>query len=175
MPAPPTARTGTRPGDDLLVLYEIPLFRRDEPILPWEMVGRVRRRQEAGEVRVRSAAQVDRVLGAPLVRLPDAVPVEELPEDRAHTLLTTLNRPEPGDEERAEAESLLVGFLYLREGRMRLYVRHRDEPEVVACDVRLAEAGPAVIAEVFSRSQERELYADPGDDPHCAAVVDLTH
>ncbi len=103
------------------------------------------------------------------------VPWEEHLEDRAHTLLTTLNRPAPSHEEREDAPSLLVGFLYLGEGRMRLYVRHQDDPDVVGCDVRLAEAGPAVIAGIFPRSQERELFEEPGDDPHCAAVVKLIH
>ncbi len=173
----PTARIAlgdrTATVDDLLVLHEIPLFRRDEPILPRETVGRVR--HAAGEAHVRPAARTECVLGAPLVRLPDAVPADELSEDRAHALLTTLNSPAPSVEEREDAESLLVGFLYLRGGRMRLYVRHRDEPGVVACDVVLAQVGPAVIAEVFSRSQEGELHTDPGDDPHCVGVVDLGH
>ncbi|MEU2774482.1 hypothetical protein ABZ646_16460 [Streptomyces sp. NPDC007162] len=35
--------------------------------------------------------------------------------------------------------------------------------------------GPAVIAEVFSRSQERELFEEPENDPHCTAVLGLTH
>lgn len=158
---------------DLLTIYEIPLFRQDEVLSPWEAVSRVR--HEAGEVRFYSGGQVDNVLGTPLIRLSEDVPGEERLEDRAHTLLTTLNCPAPSYEEREEAESLLVGFLYLGEGRMRLYVRHKADPDVVACDVRLAEAGPAVIAEVFSRSQERELFEEPENDPHCAAVVDLTH
>jgi hypothetical protein len=159
--------------DDLLTIYEIPLFRQDEALLPWEAVSRVR--HEAGEVRFYSGGQVDNVLGTPLIRLSREVPAEELPEDRAYTLLTTLTCPAPGYEEREKAESLLVGFLYLSAGRMRLYVRHQDAPGVVACDVRLAEAGPAVIAEVLSRSRERELFEEPGDDPHCTAVLDLTH
>ncbi|MEV5957702.1 hypothetical protein AB0M11_28715 [Streptomyces sp. NPDC051987] len=158
---------------DLLTIYEIPLFRQDEVLLPWEAVSRVR--HEAGRVRFYSGGQVDHVFDAPLIRLAEEVPAEELPEDRAHMLLTALNCPVPGYEEREKAESLLVGFLYLSKGRMRLYVRHQGDPDAVACDVRLAEAGPAVIAEVFSRSRERELYEEPEDDPHCTAVLDLTH
>ncbi|MFI6856798.1 hypothetical protein [Streptomyces sp. NPDC050416] len=77
-----------------------------------------------------------------------AVPGEERLEDRVHTLLTPLNCPAPGYEE-------------------------RERPS--HCDVRLAEAGPAVIAEMFSRSQKRELFEGPEDDPHCTAVLDLTH
>ncbi|MGW3131393.1 hypothetical protein [Streptomyces sp. NPDC001123] len=158
---------------DLLTIYEIPLFRQDEVLLPWEAVSRVR--HEAGEVHFYSGGQVDHAFDAPLIRLAEEGPGEELPEDRAHTLLTALNCPVPGYEEREKAESLLVGFLYLSEGRMRLYVRHQSDPDVVACDVRFSEAGPAVIAEVFSRSQERELFEEPQDDPHCTAVLDLTH
>ncbi|MEW2303914.1 hypothetical protein AB0958_28780 [Streptomyces sp. NPDC006655] len=159
---------------DLLTIYEIPLLhRQEEVLLPWEAVSRVR--HEAGEVRFYSGGQVDHVFGTPLIELSEEVPGEDLLEDRAHTLLTALNCPVPGYEEREKAESLLVGFLYLSEGRMRLYVRHQGDPEVVACDVRLAEAGPAVIAEVFSASRERELFEEPGDDPHCTAVLDLTH
>ena len=158
---------------DLLTVYEIPLFRQDEVLLPWEAVSRVR--HEAREVRFYSGGQVDHVFDTPLIRLSEEAPGEELLEDRAHTLLTALSCPAPGYEEREKAESLLVGFLYLSAGRMRLYVRHQGAPDVVACDVRLAEAGPAVIAEVFSRSQERELFEEPEDDPHCTAVLDLTH
>ncbi|MEU5308745.1 hypothetical protein [Streptomyces sp. NPDC021562] len=158
---------------DLLTIYEIPLFRQDEVLLPWEAVSRVR--HEAGEVRFYSGGQVDHVLDTPLIRLAEDAHDEELPEDRAYSLLTALNCPAPGYEEREKAESLLVGFLYLREGRMRLYVRHQGDPDVVACDVRLSEAGPAVIAEVFSRSRERELFEEPEDDPHCTVVLDLTH
>ncbi|MFD4501408.1 hypothetical protein [Streptomyces sp. NPDC058457] len=130
---------------DLLTIYEIPLFQQDEVLLPWEAVSRVR--HEAGEMRFHSGGQVDHVLGTPLIRLPENVPGEERLEDRAHTLSTTLNCPAPSYEEREKAESLLVGFRYLSEGRMRLYVFHQGDPDVVACDVRLAEAGPAVIAE----------------------------
>ncbi|MFF3911574.1 hypothetical protein ACFYZJ_37865 [Streptomyces sp. NPDC001848] len=180
LPAPhrsPAVRiaVGGRRADvrDLLTVHEIPLFREDEVLGPWEAVSRVR--HTAGGVRFSSSDQVDIVFGAPLIRLVEDVPGEEHLEDRAHALLTTLTWPAPGYEEREKAPSLLVGFLYLGEGRMRLYVRHQDDPDVVGCDVRLAEAGPAVIAEVFSRSQERELFEEPGDDPHCAAVVDLTH
>ncbi|MCH5674747.1 hypothetical protein [Streptomyces gilvus] len=158
---------------DLLTIYEIPLFQPDEVLLPWEAVSRVR--HEAGEVRFYSGGQVGTVLDTPLIRLSEEVPGEERLEDRAHALLTALNCPAPGYEERKKAESLLVGFLYLSEGRMRLYVRHQGDPDVVGCDVRLTEAGPAVIAEVFSRSQERELLEEPEDDPHCTAVLDLTH
>ncbi|MFD4975770.1 hypothetical protein [Streptomyces sp. NPDC058424] len=164
------------PGTDvrgLHALYEIPLVRDDEVLSPWEAVDRVR--HEAGAPRLPSADHSDTVLGTPLTRLVEDVPGEERPEDRAHALLTTLNRPAPSDEEREQAESLLVGFLYLPEGRMRLYVRHQDDPDVVGCDVRLTEAGPAVIAEVFPRSRERELFEEPGDDPHCAAVMNLIH
>lgn len=142
-------------------------------LTPWQAVSRVR--HEAGELRFYSGDEVDTVLGAPLIRLAEEVPYQERLEDRAHALLTTLNRPAPGDEEREKAPSLLVGFLYLGEGRMRLYVRHQGGPDVVGCDVRLEEAGPAVISEVFSRAQERELFGEPEDDPHCTAVVDLTH
>ncbi|MET7290261.1 hypothetical protein [Streptomyces sp. NPDC005573] len=159
--------------DDLLTIYEIPLFQHDEVLLPREAVSRVR--HEAGEVRFYSGGQVGNVLDTPLIRLSEDVPCEERLEDRAHTLLTALNCPAPGYEEREKAESLLIGFLYLSEGRMRLYVRHQGDPDVVGCDVRLAEAGPAVIAEVFSRSQERELFEEPENDPHCTAVLDLTH
>lgn len=158
---------------DLLTIYEIPLFQQDEPLLPWEAVSRVR--HEAGEVRFYSGSQVGNVLDTPLIRLSEDVPGKERLEDRAHTLLTALSCPAPGYEEQEKAESLLVGFLYLSEDRMRLYVRHQGDPDVVGCDVRLAEAGPAVIAEVFARSQERELFAEPEDDPHCTAVLDLTH
>ncbi|WP_416971382.1 hypothetical protein [Streptomyces sp. 4F14] len=141
-------------------VYEIPLFRQDEALSPWEAVSLVR--HEVGEVRFRSSGQMDDVLGTPLVRLSGVVPGAERLEDRAHTLLTTLSCPPPSFEERESAGSLLVGFLYLSRDRMRLYVCHQDAPGVVACDVRLAEAGPAVIAEVFSRSQERELLEEPG-------------
>lgn len=158
---------------ELHAVYEIPLFRQDEMLSPWAAVDLVR--HEVGEVRFRSSGQVDDVLGTPLVRLSGVVPAKERLEDRAYTLLTTLSCPHPSFEERESAESLLVGFLYLRGGRMRLYVRRQDTPGVVACDVRLAEAGPAVIAEVFSRSGERELWAEPEGDPHCAAVLDLVH
>ncbi|MGW2695723.1 hypothetical protein ACWC3Y_28555 [Streptomyces sp. NPDC001296] len=151
----------------------MPLFEQDEVLSPWEAVSRVR--HEAGELRFYSSDEVDTVLGAPLIRLLEEVPYQERLEDRAHALLTTLNCPPRGDEEREKAPSLLVGFLHLAEGRMRLYVRHQSGPDVVACGVRLAEAGPAVISEVFSRSQERELFEEPEDDPHCTAVVDLTH
>jgi hypothetical protein len=165
---------GGRKADvhDLLTIYELPLLQQDELLSPWEAVSRVR--HEAGELRFYSGDQVDTVLGTPLIRLVEDAPYQESLEDWAHALLTTLNCPAPGDEEREKAPSLLVGFLYLGEGRMRLYVRHQDGLDVVGCDVRLAEAGPAVIAEVFSRSQERELFDVPEDDPHCAAVVDLT-
>lgn len=180
LPAPhhsPAVRIalGRRKADvhSLLAIYEIPLFRQEEILSPWEAVGRVR--HEADALRFYSGEQVDTVLGTPLIKLTQDVADEERPEDRAHALLTALNHPAPGDEEREGAPSLLVGFLYLGEGRMRLYVRHRGDPDVVGCDVRLAEAGPAVIAEVFPRSQERELFEDPGDDPHCAAVVNLAH
>ncbi|MEH0463007.1 hypothetical protein [Streptomyces acidiscabies] len=80
-------------------VYEMPLFRQDETLLSWQAVAFVRR--ELGEAR---------------------------PVDRAHTLLTTLSCPHPSFEERESAESLLVGFLYLRGGRMRLYVRRQDTP-----------------------------------------------
>lgn len=180
LPAPgqsPAVRIalGKRKADvrDLLTVYEIPLCRRDELLSPWDAVGRVR--HEASEVRFYSGGEVDTVFGAPLIRLSEDVPCEERLEDRAYALLTTLSCPAPSDEEREKAESLLVGFLYLPKGRMRLYVRHQRDPEVVGCDVRLAEAGPAVIAEVFPRSQERELFEEPGDDPHCTAVVNLVH
>ncbi|WP_112465827.1 hypothetical protein [Streptomyces triticisoli] len=180
LPAPhrsPAVRIalGKRTADvhGLLAVYEVPLSQQDEMLSPWDAVSRVR--HEAGEVRFYSGGQVDTVLGAPLIRLSEDVPYEERPEDRAYALLTTLNCPAPGDEEREKAESLLVGFLYLGEGRMRLYVRHQGDPDVVGCDVRLAEAGPAVIAEVFPRSRERELFEDPQDDPHCAALVNLVH
>lgn len=158
---------------ELLTVYEIPLLQHDEALGPWEMVSRVR--HEAGELRLYSSGQVDTVLGTPLIRLLENVPREERLEDRAHALLTTLNRPSPSDEDQERAPSLLVGFLYLGEGRMRLYVRDQADADVVDCDVRIEEAGPAVIAEVFSRSRERELFEEPGNDPHCVTVVDLTH
>jgi hypothetical protein len=180
LPAPhqaPAVRIalGKRAADvrDLFIIYQVPLSQQDEMLSPWDAVSRVR--HEAGDVRFYSSGQVETVLGTPLIRLSEDVPCEERPEDLAYALLTTLNCPAPGDEEREKAESLLVGFLYLGEGRMRLYVRNQDDPDVVGCDVRLAEAGPAVIAEVFPRSQERELFEEPGDDPHCAAVVNLGH
>ncbi|MEU5085540.1 hypothetical protein [Streptomyces sp. NPDC021356] len=184
LPAPgrsPAVRiaVGGREADvrDLLAVYEIPLARGDdeeeELLSPWEAVGRVR--HATGRVRFASSDRTETVFGAPLIALAQDVPHEETAEDRAHALLATLNSPAPGDEERERAESLLVGFLYLDERRMRLYVRNQDEPDVVACDVRLTDAGPAVIAEVFPRSRERELFEDPKGDPHCTAVVDLVH
>ncbi|WP_181446821.1 hypothetical protein [Streptomyces sp. NTH33] len=66
--------------------------------------------------------------------------------------------PEVGGEDEGETPGALTCFFLL-----------------VGGDVRLVEAGPAVIAEVFSRSHERELFEEPGDDPHCAAVVNLIH
>ena len=158
---------------DLDTVYEIPLVREDEELTPWEAVGRVR--HEAGGLRIYSSSQVDTVFGKPLIGLREPGSAKERLEDRAYSLLTVLNGPSPSDEDREKAQTLLVGFLYLAEGRMRLYVRDQADADVVACDVRLEEAGPAVTAEVFSRSRERELFEEPGDDPHCAAVVDLTH
>ncbi|BBC34886.1 hypothetical protein SGFS_061800 [Streptomyces graminofaciens] len=159
---------------DLSTIYEIPLLRGDEEeLVPWDVVSRVR--HAAAGVRLYSSDQVDTVLDTTLVRLVEDVPGKERREDRAHTLLTVLSCPTPTYEEREKESSLLVGFLYLRKGRMRLYVRHQGDPDVVGCDVRLAEAGPAVMAEVFSRSQDRELFEEPADDPHCAAVLDLAH
>ncbi|MHC5903868.1 hypothetical protein ACVNF4_08155 [Streptomyces sp. S6] len=155
---------------DLLAIYELPLLREDETLSPWDAVGRVRH-----EVRFHSNGKVDEVLGTPLIQLPTPVPPTEQLEDRAHTLLTTLSCPHPSFEDRESAETLLIGFLYLRDERMRLYVRRQTAPEIIACDVRIAEAGPAVTAEVFSCSGDWELWEDPGDDPHCTAVLDLTH
>jgi len=127
------------------------------------------------EVRFHFSGQVDEALGTPLIQLPAPVPPNGHLEDLAHSLLTTLSCPHPSFETRESAASLLVGFLYLPEVRMRLYVRHRSAPDVIACDVRIPEVGPAVIAEVFSCSGDRELWKEPGDDPHCTAVMDLTH
>lgn len=155
---------------DLDAVYEMPLVQGEEELTPWDAVGRVR--HAAGGPR---ASRRDTVLGAPLVGPLEDVSCDERPEDRAHALLTVLNGPPPGYEEREKASSLLTGFLYLPGGRMRLYVRDRADDDVVACDVRLDEAGPAVIAEVFSRSRERELFEPPEGDPHCVAVVDLAH
>ncbi|MEU6323509.1 hypothetical protein [Streptomyces sp. NPDC047009] len=139
LPAPhqsPAVRIalGGREADvhDLLTIYELPLLQQDELLSPWEAVSRVR--HQAGELRFYSGDQVDTVLGTPLIRLVEDVPYQESLEDRAHALLTTLNCPAPGDEEREKAPSLLVGFLYLGEGRMRLYVRHQDGPDVMGCD-----------------------------------------
>ncbi|MFJ9567105.1 hypothetical protein ACIRQQ_44615 [Streptomyces fuscichromogenes] len=66
---------------DLVTIYEIPLFRQDGMLLPWEVVSRIR--HEAGEVRFYSGGQVDHVLDTPLIRLAEEVPGEELLEDRA--------------------------------------------------------------------------------------------
>lgn len=167
---------GTRKATlgDLQVVYEIPLFEKDETTVgPWEVVGRVR--HEAGGLRIYSSSQVGEVMGTPLITLEEPTSTPPRPEDLANSLLTTLSCPPPSYEDREAAESLLVGFLYLRDGLMRLYVRRRGEPEVVACDVRLAEVGPAVIAEVFSRAWERELWRVPQGDAHCVGVVDLVH
>ncbi|MFB6958861.1 hypothetical protein ACFCYB_17950 [Streptomyces sp. NPDC056309] len=135
------------PGTDhgLLALCEIPLAQGDEALNPWEAADRVRHTADAPPFP--SADQADTVLGTPLTRLVEACPTR----------------------------GGLVGFLYLPEGRMRLCVRRRGDPDVGGCDARLTQAGPAVIAEVLPRPQERELFEEPGDDPHCAAVVNLIH
>lgn len=159
---------------DLQAVYELPLLRKKKTLTPWQAVGLVR--QEAGAVRLYSNAQVSTVLGTPLIRLTGKPSTKDRLEDRAHTLLTTLTHPTPAPEDLEQEPTLLVGFLYLPKGRMRLYVRHQDAPDAaIGCDVRLAEAGPAVTAEVLCRSQEHELHRPPGNDPHCTAVVNLTH
>ncbi|MFD9390572.1 hypothetical protein ACFWBB_07495 [Streptomyces sp. NPDC060000] len=171
-----------------LTLYEFPLVVGEDCVTAYDVIGMLRTlcgpgprppgtgRSPGADTRTRTRPDTDTVMGMPLVPVdPEAVPrAGETAADRGLRLLRTLVRPYC--EETDRQDPLLHGFLFLDQGRARLYFRADGLPGVTAADVRTTGALTALIAALPSlvRGEVEQMTADDGD-PHCARVLDVTH
>jgi hypothetical protein len=180
LPSPPPAaevRVVTGPQrtsvpDDLMV-WEIPLRTIDAPeelLGPNDVLGIVRALNTGTQIF--SSSRVDTVMGMTLIHVnPEQVaPVGPGECDNAFTILRTLTYP--WTEEQPDPR--LRGFLLQGPDRMRLYVDHEEDTEVVGADVRPSGALTALLAALPSLIEERErMVRGEIDDPHCSRLIDL--
>lgn len=180
LPSPPPAaevRIVTGPQrtgfpDDLMT-WEIPLRTVDDPEQlagPHDVLGIVRAVNTGTQIC--SSSRVDTVMGMTLIRVDPAqvAPVGPGEFDNAFTILRTLTYP--WTEEHPEPR--LRGFLLQDPDRMRLYVDHEEDTDVVAADVRPSGALTALLAALPSLIGERErIVRGDIDDPHCSRLIDL--
>jgi hypothetical protein len=180
LPSPPpvaAVRTVTGPrrtnGPDDLTAWEIPLRSIDDPeelAGPNDVLGIVRALNTG--TRIFSSSRFGTVMGMTLIRVDPAqvTPVGPGECDNAFTLLRTLTYP--WTEEQPDPH--LRGFLLQSPDRMRLYVDHEEDTDVVAADVRPSGALTALLAALPSLIEEAERTM-PGDtDSHCSRWVNLT-
>ncbi|MFJ5105428.1 hypothetical protein [Streptomyces sp. NPDC088554] len=181
LPSPPpiaavrivTGPQRTSTPDDVTA-WEIPLITVDdpeEPAGPNDILGIVRALNTGTQIF--SSSRVDTVMGMPLVHVDPAqiAPVGPGAYDNAFTILRTLTYP--WTEEQPDPR--LRGFLLRSPDRMRLYVDHEEDTEVIAVDVRPSGALTALLAALPSLIEEAERTV-PGDidDPHCRRLINLT-
>ncbi|WP_309055165.1 hypothetical protein [Streptomyces sp.] len=164
-------RRASDPGN--LVIWEIPLHTIDDPeelAGANDVLGLVRALNTG--TRIFSSSRVGTVMGMTLIQVDPAqvAPVGPGECDNAFTILRTLTCP--WTEEQPDPR--LRGFLLQDSDRMRLYVDHEEDTDVVAVDVRPSGALTALLAALPALIGERERIV-PGDigDPHCSRLVDL--
>ncbi|MEU6393016.1 hypothetical protein [Streptomyces sp. NPDC046939] len=168
-------------ASDDLIAWEIPLDpaatsttaddESEELVDPNDVLGIVRALNTGTQIF--SSSRVGAVMGMTLIQADPAQvpPVEPGGSDNAFTILRTLTYP--WTEEQPDPR--LRGFLLQSPDRMRLYVDHGGDTDVVAADVRLSDAPTALLAALPSLIEEVERTV-PGDtsDPHCSRLLDLT-
>ncbi|WP_409054882.1 hypothetical protein [Streptomyces sp. SYP-A7185] len=91
-------------------------------------------------------------------------------QDNALTILRAI--ADPFTEEQPDPR--LLGFLFLDQDRLRLYLDVQDAIGVIAADVRPSGAVTALLAALPSFIVEEERMVEDSTDPHCSHVVDLT-
>ncbi|TWV40326.1 hypothetical protein FRZ03_22665 [Streptomyces misionensis] len=162
LPGPGSVRIALHADDGTGYLYEI----GDDDVAPGWVPLLLR------NALARPAVPTGRlVMGMHFVPLRQDEVAWSLEEPAVDQVLRTLRAlSDPGDEEMP----FLVGFLLRGTTRLRLYVQRQERPGVVGVDVRLDNAGPAVLGSVMSLLEERRYRRPAGDDPHCAYVLDLT-
>ncbi|MPY60104.1 hypothetical protein [Streptomyces spongiae] len=159
------------PGD--LMVWEIPLRTIDEPeelAGANDVLGLVRALNTGTQIF--SSSRVDTVMGMTLIHVDPAqvAPVGLGERDNAFTVLRTLTYP--WTEEQPDPR--LRGFLLWGPDRMRLYVDHEEDTDVVAVDVRPSGALTALLAALPSLIEERErIVLGDIDDPHCSRLINL--
>ncbi|WP_405999992.1 hypothetical protein [Streptomyces sp. NBC_00829] len=181
LPSPPpvtevrvvTGPQRTSASDDLTA-WEIPLRTIGDPeelAGPNDVLGIVRALNTGTQIF--SSSRVDTVMGMTLIHVDPAqvAPVGPGECDNAFTILRTLTCP--WTEEQPDPR--LRGFLLQSPDRMRLYVDHEEDTDVVAADVRPSGALTALLAALPSLIEEVERTV-PGDvgDPHCSRLINLT-
>ncbi|MGW6606051.1 hypothetical protein [Streptomyces sp. NPDC055036] len=153
-----------------LTAYEIPLRSGGELLTAHDVVAILRSVHTGTHIYPRD--RVSSVMGIPLYRVEPAT-VEEAPftnDDWSFTLMQRLAYPE--GEERPEVR--LLGFLFMEEGPLRLYLESEDVLGVIAADVQPGGTLTALLAALPSLLGEEWRTSDGADDPHCRYVVDLT-
>ncbi|MDP9608421.1 hypothetical protein ACFV4E_24265 [Streptomyces hygroscopicus] len=168
---PQRAQRASAPDD--LMAWEIPLRTIDDPeelAGPNDVLGIVRALNTGTQIF--SSSRVDTVMGMTLIHVDPAqvAPVGPGDCDNAFTILRTLTYP--WTEEQPDPR--LRGFLLQGPDRMRLYVDHEEDTDVVAADVRPSGALTALLAALPSLIEERERMVR-GDiaDPHCSRLINL--
>lgn len=152
--------------------YEIPLHTGDDEALTgYDVIGLLR--ALGASTHIHPSDRVSVVLGMTLVRIDPATlrPAPLTRDDNALTILRTLVHPYTEEQ----PDPRLLGFLFLGEDRLRLYLDAQDVPGVVAADVGLFGAVTALLAALPALLTEEERATVDPADPHCSRLVDLTH
>ncbi|MFJ1581314.1 hypothetical protein [Streptomyces sp. NPDC088182] len=89
-------------------------------------------------------------------------------QQAAATALTVLAAP------RIPGTARLLGFRFMEQGSLRLYLESEDASGVVAADVQPGGALTALLATRPSLLGEEWQTSDGADDPHCRYAVDPT-
>ncbi|MFJ8645786.1 hypothetical protein ACIRNI_06650 [Streptomyces sp. NPDC093546] len=181
LPPPPSAEairvvTGGESAVEagVLTVWEVPLRASgdSQDLIGGEHVLSILRTLLAG-THVYSSSRIDTVMGMTLIHVDPAqvTPVDPGEFDNAFTILRTLTSP--WTEEQPDPR--LRGFLLQGPDRMRLYVDHAEDTDVIAVDVRPSGALTALLAALPSLIEEEERAIRGGvDDPHCSRLIDLT-
>lgn len=155
---------------DQVIAYEIPLRTGDDYLTAEGVIGILRALEASTHFFPSDSVSV--VMGMTLVRVdPTALaPAASTSDDSALTILRTITYPYTEDQ----PDLRLLGFLFLIQDRLRLYLDTDDIPGVIGVDVRPSGAITALLAALPSLITEKERIAEDGTDPHCSSVVDLT-
>ncbi|MFG2296478.1 hypothetical protein [Streptomyces sp. NPDC048603] len=167
LPAPGAARIAIQAGEDdagATFLYEIP----HGTVAPCRIPG-ILRTVLAG-TQLYSSSDIGEAMGMTVIRLrPEEITPDPEPEQgQALAVLRALS--DSGDE----GNALVVGFLLLGHGLLRLYVQRPDHPGTIGVDIRCTGTPTALTASLPALIEEEQYHQPSPDDPHCDFLVDLT-
>ncbi|WP_436736747.1 hypothetical protein [Streptomyces sp. BBFR102] len=155
---------------DELAAYEVRLDSDGHPVSWADIVGALR--AVRGRTAFYGRHELTTVMGMATLTL-DPLAERSAPltaEEQALLMLRTFRGPWSAEE----SDPRLRGFLFLGGGRLRLYFDGSRIPGVVAADIRTAEAGVGLAAELPGRLEEEDRRLSDPADPHCDWRVDLT-